>query len=89
MGTTPLGKPDASLGKPSSRYYQIVRDLLTAVELLVLATILSAAAGIVTGIKVGGRLLARRLAALMGAFYGPIAVIPAALLGVIIFGLLK
>jgi len=64
-------------------------DWLTAFELLILATVLSAAAGIVTGIKVGGQYLGKELAALMGAFYGPIAVIPAALVGVIIFGLLK
>ncbi len=64
-------------------------DILTAIELLVLATVLSAAAGIVTGIKVGGEFLGKELAALMGAFYGPIAVIPAALLGVLIFGMLK
>ena len=62
---------------------------MTAVELLVLATTLSAAAGIVTRIKVGWQYAGKELAALMAAFYGPIAVIPAALLGVIIFGLLK
>ena len=64
-------------------------DLLTAIELLVLATVLSAAAGVVTGVKVGGEFLGKELAALMGAFYGPVSVIPAALVGIVIFALLK
>ena len=64
-------------------------DWLTAIELLALAIVLSAVAGVVTGIKVGGEYLGNELAAMMGAFYGPISVVPAAVLGIIVFVLLK
>ncbi len=49
--------------------------------LLVLALVLALAAGAVSGLKIGADALGKELAALMGAFYGPTAVLPAAVIG--------
>lgn len=57
---------------------------LSLLGLLALALVLALAAGATSGIKIGADALGKELAALMGAFYGPTAVLPAALLGLAI-----
>lgn len=52
--------------------------------LLVLALALALAAGAAIGVKIGAESLGKELAALMGAFYGPTAVLPAAVIGLAI-----
>ena len=52
--------------------------------LLALAGALAAGAGAAMGIVLGGKDLGRGLAAMMGAFYGPAAVLPAVAAGLII-----
>lgn len=64
-------------------------DLLTAIKLLLLVAVLSVAAGAMTGIKIGGEFLGKQLAAMMGGFYGPVAVLPAALLVLVLLCVLK
>lgn len=49
--------------------------------LLVLALLLALAGGAITGMKIGAEALGKELAAMMGAFYGPTAVLPAAVIG--------
>jgi len=55
--------------------------MLATIGLLALAVVLALAAGAVTGLKIGADALGRELAALMGAFFGPTAVLPAAIAG--------
>ena len=64
-------------------------NLLTAIELIILAVLLSIAAGAITGVKIGGEFLGKELAAMMGGFYGPVAALPAVLLGIILLVYLK
>jgi uncharacterized membrane protein len=64
-------------------------DILSILIILGLALVLSVAAGAVSGIKVGGEFLGKELAAMMGAFFGPTSVLPAALVGILFFALLK
>lgn len=49
--------------------------------LLALALALALAAGAASGMKIGAEALGKELAALMGAFYGPTAVLPASVIG--------
>lgn len=49
--------------------------------LIALALALALAAGAASGIKIGAEALGKELAAMMGAFYGPTAVLPAAVVG--------
>jgi hypothetical protein len=49
--------------------------------LFALALVLALAAGAASGIRIGAEALGKELAAMMGAFYGPTAVLPAALVG--------
>ena len=56
--------------------------LLTAIGLVVLAWLLAMLGGAATGARLAGQYLGNGLAAMMGAFFGPAAVVPAALLGV-------
>jgi hypothetical protein len=55
--------------------------LLTLIGLLALALVLALAGGALTGLKIGADALGKELAALMGAFFGPTAVLPAAVVG--------
>lgn len=55
--------------------------VLGLLGLLALALVLALAAGAITGLKIGAEALGKELAALMGAFYGPTAVMPAAVVG--------
>ena len=54
---------------------------LCRLGLLALALLLALAAGAVSGMKIGAEALGKELAAMMGAFYGPTAVLPAAVIG--------
>lgn len=49
--------------------------------LLVLALVLALAGGAIAGMKIGAEALGKELAAMMGAFYGPTAVLPAVVIG--------
>ena len=55
--------------------------LLGAFALLLLALVLALAGGALTGVRIGAAALGRELAALMGAFFGPTAVLPASIVG--------
>ena len=60
---------------------------MTAMNLLgltVLALLLALAAGAASGLKIGAEALGKELAALMGAFFGPTAALPAVLVGLAI-----
>lgn len=58
--------------------------VLTLLGLFLLALVLALAAGAASGLKIGAEALGKELAAMMGAFYGPTAVLPAALVGLVI-----
>jgi hypothetical protein len=57
--------------------------------LLALALVLALAAGAVSGLKIGADALGKELAALMGAFYGPTAVLPAAVIGLAVLHFIR
>lgn len=52
--------------------------------LLILALFSGALGGAVGGMIVGGKALGNELAAMMGAFFGPVASLPGVLLGLLI-----
>jgi hypothetical protein len=52
--------------------------------LIALGLVLALVAGAASGMKIGAEALGRELAAMMGAFYGPTAALPAVLLGLLI-----
>jgi hypothetical protein len=54
---------------------------LTFAGLVVLAFVLALAAGAASGVKIGANSLGTGLAAMMGAFFGPTATLPAVLVG--------
>jgi putative effector of murein hydrolase LrgA (UPF0299 family) len=58
--------------------------IASVVGLCVLALLLALGAGAASGVRIGGEALGKELAALMGAFFGPTAVLPATLLGLAI-----
>jgi hypothetical protein len=58
--------------------------LLTLLGLMALGLVLALAAGAASGMKIGAEALGKELAAMMGAFYGPTAALPAVLLGLLI-----
>jgi hypothetical protein len=65
---------------------------MTVVSLLLLfllALALALAAGAASGMKIGAEALGKDLAALMGAFYGPTAVLPATLVGLTLMYFLR
>ena len=51
------------------------------VGLLALALVLALVAGAASGLKIGAAALGKELAAMMGAFFGPTAALPAVLVG--------
>lgn len=59
-------------------------SLVSLLGLLLLALVLALAAGAASGLKIGADALGKELAALMGAFYGPTAALPAVLVGLVI-----
>ena len=54
---------------------------MTLLELIVLAFVITLVAGAASGLKIGAEALGKELAAMMGAFFGPTAVLPAVLIG--------
>ena len=63
--------------------------LMMAVGLLALGFTLAMIGGAVTGARIGGEFLGRDLAAMMGAFFGPTSALPAIVLALVVFVLLK
>jgi hypothetical protein len=57
---------------------------LNLLGLLALALVLALAAGAASGVKIGADALGKELAAMMGSFYGPTAVLPATAVGLAI-----
>ena len=55
--------------------------VVTLVGLIVLAALLALVAGAASGLKIGAQALGKELAAMMGAFFGPTAALPAVLVG--------
>jgi hypothetical protein len=53
-------------------------------SLFLLALVLALAAGALSGMKLAAEALGKELAAMMGAFYGPTAVLPATVVGLVI-----
>lgn len=62
-------------------------NLVTGALWLLLALLLSMAGGALAGMRLAGKDLGNELAAMMGAMFGPTAVVPAVLLGLIGLGL--
>jgi hypothetical protein len=54
---------------------------LDLVGLVALALVLALVAGAASGLKIGAASLGKELAAMMGAFFGPTAALPAVLVG--------
>jgi hypothetical protein len=54
---------------------------MSLVGLIALALALALVAGAASGLKIGADALGKELAALMGAFFGPTAALPAVLVG--------
>ena len=63
--------------------------LLSGLSLIGLSLVFALGGGAVTGVVIAGQSLGRKLAATMGAFYGPVAVLPAALAGVALLAWLR
>ena len=57
---------------------------LSLVGLILLALVLALAAGAASGVRIGAQALGTGLAAMMGAFFGPTAVLPAVVLGLLV-----
>lgn len=64
-------------------------SLASAIGLFALALLLALAAGAASGLRIGAQALGKELAAMMGAFFGPTAVLPATLLGLAILAVLR
>jgi hypothetical protein len=58
--------------------------LLSGTILTILALLSGAFGGTLGGVIVGGKALGNELAAMMGAFFGPVASIPGVLVGLLI-----
>ena len=62
---------------------------LAVIGLIVLALLVAALAGAAAGVRLAGKDLGNALAAMMGAFFGPTAVVPATLVGLLVLMWLK
>jgi hypothetical protein len=62
-------------------------DPLTVVLALIIGAAASLVAGALGGVAIGGKSLGNELAALMGGFFGPLAVIPGIVIGLIILAI--
>jgi hypothetical protein len=60
----------------------------TAMVFLGIALVLSVAGGAAAGIALAGKDLGHQLAALMGGMFGPTAVLPAAVIGLVVLRLI-
>lgn len=61
----------------------------TLLGLIALSVVLALVGGAASGLKIGAEALGKELAALMGAFFGPTAAVPAVLIGLAIFYFLR
>jgi len=63
--------------------------VLTAIGLVALSFVLALIGGALTGTRIAAEFLGKELAAMMGAFFGPAAVLPAAILAIAVFAWLR
>ena len=63
--------------------------VLNVMGLIALGLVLALAAGAASGLKLGADTLGKELAAMMGAFFGPSAALPAVLVGLPLLYLLR
>ena len=63
--------------------------ILIAIGLVALAVALAVIGGALTGIKIAGKYMGNDLAAMMGGCFGPVAVLPATVIGLVILEVLK
>ena len=75
---------DTSFFSSGNTELTIVSGLL----FLLIGLVSGAVGGAIGGIIVGGKALGNELAALMGAFFGPVASAPGVLIGLIVFALI-
>ena len=61
--------------------------MISSVLMCLAAVVAGAAGGAATGVKIGGEAMGNQTAALMGGFFGLSAVVPAALVAVLVHGL--
>ena len=61
----------------------------TLLGLIALSVVLALVGGAASGLKIGADALGKELAALMGAFFGPTAAVPAVLIGLAVFYFLR
>ena len=61
--------------------------MMTIVLALILGTVASLIGGAAGGVTIGGKSLGNELAAMMGGFFGPLAVIPGLVVGLIFLAL--
>jgi hypothetical protein len=59
-------------------------ELTQSIGLLLLALLLALIGGAASGLKIGADALGKELAALMGAFFGPTAALPAVIVGLVV-----
>jgi len=64
-------------------------DWMNWIGLTLLALLLALAGGAASGLRIGAEALGKELAALMGAFFGPTAVLPAVLVGLAVLALAR
>jgi hypothetical protein len=62
--------------------------VISGLFLLLLGLVFGAVGGAIGGIIVGGKALGNELAAMMGAFFGPVASAPGVLIGLIVLALI-
>ncbi|MDO8412549.1 MAG: hypothetical protein Q7S51_02040 [Gallionellaceae bacterium] len=63
--------------------------ILIAIGLVALAVVLAIIGGALTGIKIAGKYMGNDLAAMLGGCFGPTAVLPATVIGLVILEVLK
>jgi len=61
--------------------------MTTIVLALVLGLAASLIGGALGGVAIGGKALGNELAAMMGGFFGPLAVVPGIVVGLVLLGL--
>jgi hypothetical protein len=61
--------------------------MMTSVLMCLAAVLAGAAGGAAAGVRIGGAAMGNDIAALMGGFFGLSAVVPAAVIAVVIHGL--
>jgi putative effector of murein hydrolase LrgA (UPF0299 family) len=62
---------------------------MNVVGMIALALLLALAAGAASGVRIGADALGKELAALMGAFFGPTAALPAVLVGLAVLHFMR